>query len=194
MKIIGVTGGIGSGKTTVCKLFERKGVPVYYADDRAKAIYSENMVLRNGVINLLGAEAYIGNQINKAFVSSVVFHDKVKLEALNDLVHPIVKNDFENWAANQTSGFVIKEAAILFESGSYKTCDMTILIKSHGKDRVERVKKRDGLSDTEIQNRMDKQWTDEQKEALADLVLENDKLNDLPNKVDELYSQILKLL
>lgn len=187
IKCIGITGGIGSGKSFVCQLFEQKGIPVYYADERAKALYHENSSLKKNVIALFGEASYSGGVLNRAYIAEKVFANAELLNRLNALVHPIVKQDFETWLEQQKAPYVIKEAAILIESGSYKTCDAVVLVKAPQKLRVQRVIKRDNLSEEEVVQRIKKQMTDEEKLPYADFVINNDESCNLQNEVDKLH-------
>ncbi|WP_347374391.1 dephospho-CoA kinase [Aequorivita sp. Q41] len=184
MKIIGLTGGIGSGKTTVAKMFSRLGVPVYIADDEAKKLMATSKVIRKELIALLGEEAYMENSVNRKFIASKIFKDKVLLEAVNAIIHPKVAAHFKEWTTKQKSNYVIKEAAILFENGSYKNCDLVILVTAPEDIRVARVMARDKTSAKEIETRMNNQWSDEKKRQLADLVIENIDLENTKARVE----------
>lgn len=174
---IGITGGIGSGKTTVCKVFEILGVPVFYADMVAKSIMHTDDQLRQEIIKNFGRQSYAETgELNRVYISAIVFNNKAELEKLNSLVHPAVFRAFEVWTATQKRApYVIKEAALLFESGSFKICDRTVLIISPEIIRMERIMKRDGISAEEIRARMSRQLSDQEKEKLADHVLINDE-------------------
>jgi dephospho-CoA kinase len=186
-KCIGITGGIGSGKSYVCRLFEQKGVPVYYADERAKALYYENKELKQALISLFGESVYRGNTLNRGYLAEKVFADAELLNRLNALVHPVVKKDFETWIEKQSTPYVLKEAAILIESGSYKTCDAVVLVRAPQKLRVQRVVQRDAVSETEVLQRIQKQMSDEEKLTFAHFVLDNDGEHDMQSEVDRLH-------
>jgi dephospho-CoA kinase len=177
MTIIGITGGIGSGKTTVCRVFEAMGVPVYYADDRAKAVMVEDGVLMQAVRDAFGDAAYRDGQLDRQFLAAQVFGSEEKLQMLNSLVHPAVARDFMGWAgerADEGHPFVVKEAAILFESGAYKAVNGTVLVTAPEEVRIGRVMQRDGVSEDEVRQRMVRQWPDERKAVLADHIIIND--------------------
>lgn len=194
MKVVGLTGGIGSGKTTVASMFSKLGVPVYIADIEAKRLTNTSKVIRKKIIALLGEEAYIPSGINKKYVADKIFNDVELLEKVNQIIHPKVARHFNKWVGKQEGVYCIKEAAILFENGSYKLCDYTILITSHKKDRIQRVKKRDHISREEIENRIKNQWSDLKKSLLADTVIENDLLENTQKKVEEIHLFLLKRL
>ncbi|MEJ7693968.1 dephospho-CoA kinase, partial [Daejeonella sp.] len=177
MMKIGITGGIGSGKTTVCKVFEVLGIPVFYADNAAKSIMHTDVLLRQDIIAGFGQESYFENGgLNKKHISSIVFSDKKQLTKLNALVHPAVFRAFDIWVDEQKHAqYVLKEAALLFESDSYKMCDQSILVKSPEELRIERIIQRDNTSADEVRLRMNRQFSDEKKEKLADHIIVNDE-------------------
>jgi len=173
--IIGLTGGIGSGKTIVAKLFETMGCIIYNSDERAKELYF-NTDIKQQVIALLGKEAYINDiELNKVFIAQVIFSDKDKLQQLNAIIHPAVKQDFKS-IVNQYSSetLIIKETALLFEENISKEVDVSILVTAPIELKIERVMKRSNLSRREVEKRMLAQWTDEQKKSLATYVINND--------------------
>lgn len=192
---IGITGGIGSGKTTVCKIFEVLGVPVYYADDRAKNIMVEDVRVKSEILALLGAEAYFPDgSLNRKFISSVVFNDTEKLSGLNAIVHPAVFQDGERWQDKYADvPYTLKEAALLFESGSFKSLDKVIMVYAPAEIRIERVIKRDGSLRQQIEARMNQQLPDEEKMRLSDFVIFNDGSQSLVKQVWEIHHKILEL-
>lgn len=193
MKIIGLTGGIGSGKTTVADMFKELGIPVYIADDEAKKLMHSKTV-KEKVIDLLGEEAYQNNQLHREYISSKVFNDKKLLEQLNQVVHPEVGKHFKRWLKKQKSIYVIKEAAILFENGNYKQCDKNILVISDEQKRIARVVKRDQSTTEKVSKVIENQWPDSQKIELADFVIENDSdLKTLKAKVCTIHDKLMKL-
>lgn len=191
MKKIGLTGGIGSGKSTIAKIFNVMGVPVYYSDDRARQMYFKPEVKKQ-VKTLLGEEAYINEkEINRAYISSKIFSDTQLLAKINDIIHPAVGKDFEQWlAAHENAPFVLKESAILFETGIYKSLDATILVVSPEKMRAERIAKRDGLSEEEVIKRFKSQLNDENKIPLADYVVFNDEVSSLIEQAVEIKNTL----
>lgn len=192
---IGVTGGMGSGKTTVCKVFEILGIPVFYADAVAKSIMYTDQVLRQDIIKSFGEKSYSERgDLNRSYLSAIVFNSKTELEKLNALVHPAVFRAFDLWVESQESvPYVVKEAALLFESDSYKMCDQTVLVKSPLEIRIERIKLRDGITREEIESRMNRQFSDEVKEKLADHILINDERQLLIPQILDLHSYFLGL-
>lgn len=191
MKVLGLTGGIGSGKTTVAGIFKELGVPVYIADTEAKKLMEVDPTVRHGIIELLGPEAYQGNIPDRKFIASKVFKDKKKLQQLNEIIHPAVGRHFEHWKNLQTAPYVVYEAAILFEKGGYKKCDYNLLVTAPLEERIKRLQKRDSSSLEEIEARMDNQWSDEKKTGLADFIIENVNLSDTRNKVVQLHENLL---
>jgi dephospho-CoA kinase len=190
MKIIGLTGGIGSGKSTVAKIFEVLSVPIYYSDDRAKEIYFLPQIKKK-VIQLLGENAYLDEmKLNKKFVSDSIFSDRNLLQNLNNIIHPAVDEDFNLWKQQQTSTVVIKEAAILFETGIYKKLDATILVICPESKRIERVCKRDGVSIEEVKKRIENQFTDEKKSTMANWIINNDDEDSLIKQCVELHKKL----
>lgn len=194
---VGITGGIGSGKTTVCRKFEALGVPVYYADDRAKMLMREDKKLVAALKAAFGSQVYLENgQINRAYLSQLVFNDKTKLETLNSLVHPAVFRDAQNWQEEQAAqgqAYSLKEAALLFESGSYQQLDKIIVVTAPEALRVQRVMQRDNLEKEQVLARMRNQMPQEEKEAKADFLIHNILLEDLKKEVETVHQAILKL-
>ena len=193
MKIVGLTGGIGSGKSTIAKWFLEKGIPVYNSDFEAKRLMNESQEIRKKLVEKFGEETYDSSGLNRAHLSSLVFKNPEALKNLNQIVHPVVFEDFRSWVKNQKSKFVVKEAAILFESGSYKDCDLILSVIADEKIRIERVMKRDEISEEQVLERIKNQWPDEKKVELSDLVLYNNEgLEELKNQFDGVYQQLLE--
>lgn len=191
---VGITGGIGSGKTTVCRIFETLGIPVFYADTVAKRIMVEDIMLIDGIKNAFGKESYFDDgNLNNKHISNIVFNDTEELAKLNRLVHPAVFRAFEHWAAALTieMPYVIKEAALLFESGSYERCDLNILVIAPEQLKLDRVMQRDGVSADAVKARMDKQFTDRQKLKLTDHIIQNNENESLIEQVLELHQLFL---
>jgi dephospho-CoA kinase len=171
---VGVTGGIGSGKSTVCKIFKILGVPVFEADAVAKALIDKDADIKHGLIQLFGENIYDAqNTVNRKMLADFIFNDETLLIKVNNLVHPAVRNEFMEWAEKQNTKYVVHEAAILFESGFYKLMDFNILVSAAKETRIERVMKRDGTGRELVESRMGKQWTDEEKRVLANVELVN---------------------
>lgn len=173
---VGITGGIGSGKTTVCKVFEVLGIPVFYADLRAKLLMESDPDLIKGIKKKFGNEIYSADGTpDRRRLASIVFNDASRLEELNSLVHPAVFRDFELWTESCNAPYVLKEAAILFESGSDKDCDFTVVVTSPADLRIERVIARDMVGAADVKKRMEKQMSDEEKISMANFNLLNDE-------------------
>ncbi len=188
MRVVGITGGIGSGKTTVCRIFQELGVPVYFADDQAKRLMIESPELKEKITVAFGKDAYLDGVLNRTYLAEQIFGSKEKLAVLNGLVHPAVKEDFEAWLGrNKSQPYVLKEAAILFESGANKQADATILVIAPESLRLQRVMQRDGSTEEEIRGRMASQWSQEKKEKLADHIINNDGTHLLIPQVLELH-------
>lgn len=188
MRVVGLTGGIGSGKSTVAKMFQELGVAVYIADDEAKKMMNEDVFVKKQIIELLGKDSYKDEKLNRRYIADIVFKDKQKLNQLNAIVHPEVAKHFNHWKKEQKGGYVIKEAAILFENEGYKQCDQTILVLAPIEIRIERVLKRDSSSREDIMYRMNNQWDDAKKIPLADHVINNNNLEDTKNQVNEIHN------
>lgn len=190
---IGITGGIGSGKTTVCKIFETLDIPIYYADDRAKALMVESDVIREQLKKEFGAAAYLENgALNRAHIANIAFSDPKKLAYLNAVVHPAVAEDAATWQAAQTSPYTIKEAALLFESGSYRALDAIITVYAPKSIRIERVMQRDNTSRAAVLSRLNKQMPDMDKLNLADYIITNNGYQPLIPQVLAIHQQLLK--
>ena len=194
MKIVGLTGGIGSGKTRVALFFENKGVPIYIADEKAKILTNSSKFIRKKMIALLGKDAYISDKINPDYIAKRIFSDKILLQKVNAIIHPKVTEDFLKWCSKQKGPYCIKESAILFENGNYKSCDHTILVTAPETIRINRVKKRDQLTEFEIRNRMKNQWSDYKKKLLADTIIENIELKQTEDAVNQMHLFLLKSL
>ncbi|MCS4433970.1 dephospho-CoA kinase [Aquiflexum gelatinilyticum] len=193
--LVGITGGIGSGKSTVARIFSILGIPVYYADDRAKWLMANDEALKEQIKDNFGQESYSeAGVLNRAFLASQVFSDEEKVKIINGLVHPAVKADFENWANAQTAPYVLKEAALLFETGSYKDLDKVINVSSPIRIRISRVLMRDPhRNEKQVNDIIDKQLPDEEKNKLADFVIKNTDNKLLIPQVMEIHHQLLNL-
>ena len=189
--IVGLTGGIGSGKTIVSQLFKTLGCVIYNSDNRAKDLYF-NSEVKQQVISLLGQEVYTNNgELNKVFISQIVFSDDDKLKQLNAIIHPAVKKDFDLFVKSyQSNTLIIKESALLFEENLYLNCDATILVTAPIELKIERIIKRNSLSKTEIEKRMLTQWADEQKIPLADFVIVNDEKQAIVPQVVAIFNKL----
>jgi dephospho-CoA kinase len=189
-KIIGLTGGIGSGKSTIAAYFASKGVPVYIADDEAKKILYMPEASAE-VRQAFGENVFTDGQPDRKKLSELVFNDPEKLKQLNAIIHPKVNHHFKEWVKqHSTAPFVIKEAAILFESGSYKSCDAIILVTAPKELRIKRVMERDNVSRENVLARMANQWEDERKEALSNYIINNESLDFAKKQADNIINII----
>ncbi|MDR2272828.1 MAG: dephospho-CoA kinase [Sphingobacterium sp.] len=189
---IGITGGIGSGKTFICTLFEALGIPVYNADEEAKKLMNTDARIKQKLIEQFGEATYKDGFLDRAFLASMIFSDKKKLELVNSIVHPIVIQEAKDWANRQTTRYSLKEAALLFESGSYKELDYTILVTAPMDVRIQRVIERDAVTEQQVRERINKQLSDEEKLPLADFVIVNDGITPLLPQVWKLHQKFLK--
>jgi dephospho-CoA kinase len=192
---IGITGGIGSGKTTVCKVFETLGIPVFYADTVAKSIMVDDPLLITGVKDAFGELSYFEDgKLNNKHIAGIVFSNPKELAKLNSMVHPAVFRAFDNWVVglDNVAPYILKEAALLFESESYKMCDQSILVIAPHQLKLERVIERDQVTADQVMSRMDKQFSDEQKIKLADFILYNNESQSVISQVMDLHQQFLK--
>ena len=183
---IGLTGGIGSGKSTVAKIFETLGIPVYYADTEAKRLMNSSETLKKVIRQNFGEATYENDQLNRKYLAGIVFNNPEKLELLNALIHPVTINDAEQWMQQQSAPYSIKEAALLFESGATENLDFIVGVYAPQALRIKRVMKRDGLTTDEIMKRINRQVNEEMKMKLCDFVITNDEQ-------ELLIPQVLKL-
>ncbi|MBK6731669.1 MAG: dephospho-CoA kinase [Bacteroidetes bacterium] len=189
---VGITGGIGSGKTLVCHLFATLGIPVYYADERAKIILQSNDDVIAAVKNLLGNNVYSDEGIlNRKLVATLVFSDSDLLAKYNAIIHPAVLQDSNLWMhQHASSAYILKEAALLFESGSYKSLDKIICVTAPEILRIERVMRRDTISENAVKQRMKNQWSEAEKAALSDYIIINDGNTMLIPQVMNVHQQL----
>ncbi|MDB4144587.1 dephospho-CoA kinase [Flavobacteriaceae bacterium] len=178
MKIIGLTGGIGSGKSTISKEFKSNSIPVYDSDTRAKILMNSSKDLKVKLIEFFGSSTYTNGFINKKYISNLIFNDSSALNKINSIVHPEVFDDFMNWKSRLNNDFAIYESALIFESGSYKSNDYNILVISDINKRIERVIKRDNVKKDDVLLKINNQWPDQKKIPLADYVFENSSVNE----------------
>ncbi|MET4083999.1 dephospho-CoA kinase [Pedobacter sp. UYP30] len=192
---VGITGGIGSGKTLVCRVFEQLGIPVFFADEAAKGLMVSDEILVNEVKKAFGNESYFSDgKLNNKWIANIVFNNKTELEKLNALVHPAVFRAFDSWSRNvdKKVPYVLKEAALLFESAADKMCNATVVVVAPLNIRLERVMERDQVSEKQVMARVEKQFTDEHKIRLADFQLINDSEHSLIEQVLALNNRFLK--
>lgn len=193
MKIIGLTGGIGSGKSKILSVFSTYGIPCYESDRRAKWLMQKDAELKSQIKSFFGDQIYENDQFNQRKLAKLVFANKGKLEALNSLVHPRVKMDFKSFVCQQDTPYIIKEAAILFETGGEKDCDATILVTAPEKLRLQRVLNREKISSMDIKARINNQWSDSRKIPLADYIINNIDWDKTLKKIDEIHQKLLVL-
>ncbi|HSC55310.1 MAG TPA: dephospho-CoA kinase [Phnomibacter sp.] len=188
---VGITGGIGSGKSVVSRMLMVLGIPVYFADEAAKRLMNEDEALKEKIKSHFGNEAYNEQGLNRAWLAAQVFHSEAKIQELNSLVHPAVFADADIWIAKQTSPYVAREAALFFESGSAGQMDLMVGVYAPQALRLQRVMQRDGLGRQDVLQRMDRQINEEMKMRLCDIVLRNDEQQMLTPQVIQLHEQLL---
>jgi dephospho-CoA kinase len=191
---IGLTAGLGSGKTTVANIFEVLGIPVYYADAASKRLMNDNEKVKTDVQNAFGKNVYSDGKLNRKYLSEIVFNDKKKLELLNLIVHPATLLDADEWMKKQTSKYAIKEAALIFESGSHQNLDYVIGVKAPLHLRLQRAMKRDDISREEAMARINKQIDEEIKMRLCDFIIINDEQQMVIPQVLALHQKLLQLV
>lgn len=190
---VGITGGIGSGKTTVCRIFETLGIPVYYADERAKWLMINNKTLKKEIIKLFGAAAYsAGGELNRKHIADIAFQDPDKLKTLNQIVHPAVLSDGEKWHRKQVNvPYTLKEAALLFESGSYLQLDKIITVTAPLEIRIQRVIERDQSDREKVLSRIQFQMPEEEKIAQSQFIIINDGQRSLIRQVLDIHNKLI---
>lgn len=191
VKKIGITGGIGSGKSLVSKIIETMGYPVFNSDREAKIIVNTHPEVRSELIHLFGEEIYLSNEIDRTKLAQHIFNDPTLREKVNKIIHPKVREEFNNRALASSSGLIFNEAAILFETGAYKQLDATILITAPKELRIKRVSGRDKVSLEEIESRIASQWTDEKKSQFTNFIINNDEVEPLIVQIEKVISELL---
>ncbi|WP_336128749.1 dephospho-CoA kinase [Mesoflavibacter sp. CH_XMU1422-2] len=192
--LVGLTGGIGSGKTTIANFFKELGVPIYIADTEAKALMNRSKVIKRKLIALFGDNAYQNGKLNRDFLSKQIFNNKDLLQKMNAIVHPKVASHFKRWVKKQEAPYVISEAAILFENGSYKKYDYIITVTAPEEVRLKRVMSRDSASKEKVKSVMNNQWKDEEKIKLSDYVIQNINLEEAKAQVLQIHQNLLEKL
>ncbi len=193
MKIIGLTGGIGSGKSTVARFFEQEGIAVYYADQAGRKVLEQPEIIKQ-VEAAFGSLVLVEGKVDRQLLASLVFNNPEKLGKLNAIIHPAVRLDFENWKTfHGSEKFVIREAAILFESGTYLDCDKIILVTAPVETRISRVMARDGVSREQVEARMAHQWDDARKQALSDYIVSNTDLEETRRQCAKILKKLKNL-
>ena len=190
MKVIGLTGGIGSGKTTIAKMFEEQGIPVYYADDEAKKLMNTSGEIRKKLISAFGEDSFLEGELNRAYLAEQVFNDPEKLKMINGIVHPEVDKHFKNWISGQESEIVIQENAILFESGKKDLFDVIITVTAPKELRIKRVVQRDQTTAEQVNARINNQMEEEEKIKNSDFVIENIDLEKSKKQVLQILQDI----
>lgn len=191
--IVGLTGGIGSGKTTVARIFQQIGIPVFVADEVSKALLDTNLQLQAQLVDLLGEELLLDGRVNRAFMANKIFNDEDLLRQANALIHPAVAEAFVNWYNSQEAPYVLREAAILFESESHVDCDKVIVVLAPEDLRLKRVMTRSGETASQVKSRMSKQWPQEKKAALADFLIHNDLEQMLIPQVLQVHESLIHI-
>ena len=194
MTVVGLTGGIGSGKTTVAKAFNTFGIPIYIADDEAKKLMNRSKVIRRKLIALFGENAYKNDELNRPFIASVIYSDKEYLRKMNAIVHPKVAKHFIRWLNKQTAPYVLKESAILFETNSYKACNFIVLVTAPIDLKIKRLLVRDNSTKEKILAIMENQLSDDVKAKSSDYVINNITLDDTHKQVSVIHKNLLKKL
>ncbi|MCT4630718.1 dephospho-CoA kinase [Winogradskyella sp.] len=192
MKIVGLTGGIGSGKTTIAKCFESYGIPVYIADKEAKALMNRSKVIKRKLIQLFGDLAYKDNELNREYLASKIFNDKTLLSKMNAIVHPKVASHFKRWLKKQDAPYIIKEAAIIFENNLEYQYDYIITVVAEEGLRIERVMQRDDVNQKKVESIIRNQLSDEEKVEKSHFVIVNDSLADAKKQANEIHEILLQ--
>ena len=193
MKRIGLSGGIGSGKSYVAEILEKMGFPVYYSDARAKALTDTHPHIKSELINRFGSTIYEDGVLNRKALASLIFDSDANRLFVNNLIHPIVRADFDAWCAQQNSSLVFNEAAILFETGAYRQFDATVLVIAPIDIRLQRIMKRDRCTHEQAEARIQSQWSDEQKMPLATCIVMNDGTIPLLSQLEHVVTTLLNL-
>jgi dephospho-CoA kinase len=191
VKKIGITGGIGAGKSVVGHVLEAMHFPVYYSDQESKKLVDSHPQIREELQKLLGNEIYLDNTLNRVFLAEKIFKDAAIREKVNAIIHPHVRLGFERWAISHPSKLVFNEAAILFETGAYKIMDATILVTAPLELKIQRVQMRDRITTEQVMDRMANQWTDEQKILLTEYILVNDGAQPLLSQIEAVIERLL---
>ena len=191
MKKVAITGGIGAGKTTVSNLFKKIGIPVFNSDEIAKELMHNDKQLKSDIIKAFGAESYINNKLNRAYLSDIVFNDETLLNNINSIVHPQVKKEFNQWLLNEKSKYIIYESAIIFENSSEDVFDKIICVIAPEEDVISRVMKRNSFSRDKVISIISNQLPDQVKRNKADYIIENINKSDLTDRVLEIHNKII---
>jgi dephospho-CoA kinase len=189
---IGITGGIGTGKSTVSKILIALGYPVYFSDDRAKWLMENNQQLVADLTRLIGDETYIAGKLNRSFIAEKLFSNSQLRAKINQLVHPVVRHDFNVWADSQQAPLLFQESALIVETGAYQLFDALIVVTAPLEQRIKRIQKRDGISINEINLRLTNQLAESEKIAVADYVISNDDHQPIVFQTQKIVEELLK--
>lgn len=192
MKVVGLTGGIGSGKTTVSNMFKDLGIPVYIADVEAKELMNTSKVIKRKLIELFGPKAYINNELNRTYIASKIFNNNAYLDKMNAIIHPKVAMHFKKWLQKQTSKYVIKESAIIFEHNMQSQYDYIITVIANKEERINRILRRDNTSKDKILAIMEHQLNDDEKIKISDFIIVNDNLEHTKEQILNTHNSILQ--
>jgi len=191
LRIVGLTGGIGSGKSTVARMFEELGVPVYYSDDEAKKLMNTSDHIKEGLMAVFGQKSFENGKLNRSYIAALVFNDEEKLKKLNSIVHPEVKRNFKKWLRDQSASYAIQENPLIFENNSQDDFDLIITVTAPKKIRIQRVMERDGLSENQVLARVNNQLEDQLKINASHFVITNESLKDTKLQVQAINEAIL---
>ena len=194
MVVVGLTGGIGSGKSTILKYFKSYDIPVYIADTEAKALMNRSKVIRRKLIELFGEKAYVDQTLNRPYLASKIFNDKTLLAKMNAIVHPKVASHFKRWLKQQDADYVIKEAAIIFENNLQDQYDYIITVVADEERRIQRVMERDNVSKEKVEAVIKNQWSDAKKIEKSDFVIVNNNLQEAKEQARNIHNNLLKIL
>ena len=193
MIIIGLTGGIGSGKTTVAKMFNKLGVPVYFTDDEAKKIMNDSIIVKNKLMDVFGDESYTNGELNRKYLADIVFKNKEQLSIINNIVHPEVEVHFKDWVKKQQAPFLIQESALIFENKRQNDFDKIITVTAPLEIRIQRVMDRDNVSREQILDRINNQMDDAYKVNNSNYIIDNIDLKDTKSQVKAIFEELLLL-
>ncbi|MCA0152778.1 dephospho-CoA kinase [Winogradskyella vincentii] len=193
MVVVGITGGIGSGKTTIANYIKSFGIPLYVADKEAKALMNRSKVIKRKLIQLFGDKAYVDGKLNRPFLAKMIFNDKSLLNQMNAIVHPKVASHFKRWLKKQDAPYILKEAAIIFENNLQSNYDYIITVVADENLRIERILDRDDTTQEKIKAIINNQWTDSQKKELSDFVISNNDLDQAKKQALQIHTKLLKI-
>jgi len=193
MVVVGITGGIGSGKTTIANYLKSFGIPLYVADKEAKALMNRSKVIKQKLIQLFGDEAYVDGKLNRPFLAKMIFKDKSLLNQMNAIVHPKVASHFKRWLKKQDAPYILKEAAIIFENNLQSNYDYIITVVADENLRIERILDREDTTREKVKAVINNQWTDSHKKKLSDFVISNNDLDQAKKQALQIHKKLLKI-